>query len=167
MNFTIREASGSDAEKMLHYNNKVGGETDFLSFGADTFNISPEKEARFLDRLKNSKKNLMLIALDGDDIVANASIEGNRIERYSHRAEISITVLKDYWGKGIGSELMSRLISFSKDAGYKSIYLDVRADNERAISLYEKFGFKSIGYYSKYFKINDKFYDAQLMTLTF
>ena len=121
MDFLIREASAADAEEMLHYNNIVGGETDFLSFGADTFNISPEKEARFLERFKNSKKDLMLVALDGDKIVANASVEGDRRARYSHRSELSITVLKEYWGKGIGSALMERIISFSRDAGYKSI----------------------------------------------
>ena len=165
MDFVIREASGKDAEKMLHYNNIVGGETDFLSFGTDTFNISAEKEARFLERFNNSKKNLMLVAVDGDKIVANASVEGCRTKRYGHRAELSITVLRDYWGQGIGSLLMERLISFSKDIGYKSIYLDVRFDNERAINLYRKFGFIEIGIYKDYFNINQSFYDAKLMVL--
>ena len=167
MDFLIREVSGTDAAKMLHYNNIVGGETDFLSFGADTFNISPEKEACFLERFRNSKKDLMLVALDGDKIVANASVEGNRTKRYAHRAELSITVLRDYWGKGIGSELMDKLISFSKAKGYKSIYLDVRGDNERAISLYKKFGFEKIGVYNDYFNINGKYYPAILMVLHF
>ncbi len=165
MDFLIREATTADAEKMLHYNNIVGGETDFLSFGADMFNISVEKEARFLERFKNSKKDLMLVALDGDKIVANASVEGNRTKRYAHRAELSITVLCDYWGKGIGSALMDGLISFSKEADYKSICLDVRSDNERAISLYKKFGFEEIGVYKDYFNINEKYYPAILMVL--
>ena len=167
MDFIIREATGADAEKMLHYNNIVGGETDFLSFGSDTFNISAEKEARFLERFKNSKKDLMLVALDGDKIVANASVEGNRTKRYAHRAELSITVLQEYWGKGIGSALMDRLISFSKSTGYKSLYLDVRGDNGRAISLYKKFGFEKIGVYDDYFNINGKYYPAILMVLHF
>ena len=167
MDFIIREATGADAEKMLHYNNIVGGETDFLSFGADTFNISVEKEARFLERFKNSKKDLMLVALDADKIVANASIEGNRTKRYAHRAELSITVLRDYWGNGIGSSLMEKLISFSKEIGYKSVYLDVRGDNERAISIYKKFGFEKIGVYNDYFNINGEFYPAILMVLHF
>jgi len=165
VDFLIREASAADAEEMLHYNNIVGGETDFLSFGADTFNISPEKEARFLERFKNSKKDLMLVALDGNKIVANASVEGDRRVRYSHRSELSITVLKEYWGKGIGSALMERIISFSRDAGYKSIFLDVRADNERAVALYSKFGFREIGQYKDYFNINGNFFDAKLMVL--
>lgn len=165
MNFEIKEASGADARAMIDYNVKVGGETDFLSFGASTFNISVEREARFLERFKNSKNDLMLVASDGEKIIANASIERNKTERYSHRAELSITVLRDYWGKGVGSELMKRLIDFSKSSGIKSIYLDVCSDNTRAISLYERFGFVAIGKYEDYFKINGKFYDANLMVL--
>lgn len=165
MDFLIREASGADAKKMLYYNNIVGFETDFLSFDGSTFNISEEKEARFLERFKNSKKNLMLIALDGEKIVANASVEANRTERYNHRAELSITVLREYWGQGIGTALMENLIDFSKEAGYKSIYLDVRSDNERAIYLYKKFGFKRLGVYHNYFFIKGKYYDADLMVL--
>ena len=165
MEVVIREVSGADAEKMLHYNNMVGGETDFLSFGADTFNISAEREARFLERFSKSEKDHMLIALVGEEIVANASIEGERAKRYSHRAELSITVLKKYWGHGIGSSLIERLIAFSKKIGYNSIYLDVRADNERAINLYRKFEFEEIGVYKRYFNIDGKMYDAKLMVL--
>ena len=165
MDIIIREAAGTDAEEMLHYNYIVGGETDFLSFGRNTFNISAEKEARFLERFKNSKKDLMLVALDGERIVANASIERNKTERYSHRAELSITVLREYWGKGIGTRLLRELLAFSENSGIESVYLDVRADNDRAIALYRKFGFKDIGNYERYFKINGEYYDAKLMVL--
>ena len=165
MKIEIREACGSDAEEMISYNKRVGSETDFLSFGENTFNIGIEKESRFLERFKKSGKDLMLVALDGEKIVANASIEGNKIARYSHTAELSITVLRDYWGQGIGTALMERMLSFSASNGYRSIHLEVRADNERAIALYLKFGFKEIGVYNDYFNVNGKFYDAKLMIL--
>ena len=117
MNIIYREVEASDAAELLKYNSKVGGETDYLSFGADSFNISAESEARFINRFKSSAKNLMLVALDGDRIIANASVERNRIPRYSHRAELSITVLREYWGRGIGTAMMQRLIEFSRDSG--------------------------------------------------
>ena len=165
MGIEIREACGADAEKMITYNKKVGSETDFLSFDGTTFDISEKKEAGFLERFRGARRDLMLIALDGERIVACASIEGERKVRYSHRAELSVTVLKEYWGKGIGSMLLEGLIKFSKQASYRSIYLDVRADNERAISLYRKFGFEKLGVYKDYFMINGIYYDAEIMTL--
>ena len=165
MNIIYREVEASDAVELLKYNSKVGGETDYLSFGADSFNISAESEARFINRFKSSAKNLMLVALDGDRIIANASVERNHIPRYSHRAELSITVLREYWGRGIGTAMMQRLIDFSRDSGAEIIYLDVRADNERAKALYRKFGFESVGIFKNYFKIKNDRFDAEIMTL--
>ena len=56
----------------------------------------------------------MLIATDGGRIIANASLEANRVQRYSHVSELSITVLREYWGRGVGSYLMKIMIDFAK-----------------------------------------------------
>ncbi len=165
MSITYREAVANDARALLEYTRVVGGETDNLSFGKDTFNISEEREAKFIDRFYKSKKDIMLVACDGERIVANASLERKRVERYSHRAELSITVLSKYWGRGIGSELMKMLIEFAKESGIEIIYLDVRADNERAKGLYRKFGFELIGTFKGYFKINGSYFDGEFMQL--
>ncbi len=165
MDLSIREAEISDAEALSEYLIKVGGETDNLSFGRDTFRMSIKKEERFINKFKSSPQSLMLLALDGEMIIANASVEQSRVERYAHRAELSITVLRDYWGQGVGSALMRKLIEASKAVGLDSLFLDVRSDNTRAVALYEKFGFKKIGTYENYFKIDGKYYSADLMNL--
>ena len=95
--------------------------------------------------------------------ICDGIIEREKVKRYSHRAELSITVLKEYWGQGIGSRLMETMIEFSKNSGIHSISLVARADNERAISLYKKFGFDSVGIYKDYFKINEEYFDAIFM----
>ena len=107
----------------------------------------------------------MLVALDGERIVANASLEANRVARFSHRSELSITVLKEYWGKGIGSRLMEMMIDFAKENNIELIYLEARADNERAIRLYEKFGFVKKGEIDKFFKIGGEYFGGVIMTL--
>ncbi len=165
MSIIYRKASALDASALLLHISTVGGETDNLSFGADTFNISPEREAKFIDRFARSCDDVMFVALDGEKVVGNAIVERNKVKRYNHRAEISITVLKDYWGQGIGSELMRMMINFAKSVKIESLYLEVRGDNERAISLYKKFEFEKIGEYKGYFKINNSYYDAHFMVL--
>ncbi len=165
MNIIYREAEASDASAMLLHLASVGTETDNLSYGADTFKISTDKESRFIERFKNNKNDIMLIALDGETIVGNAILERNKVLRYSHRAELSITVLRDFWGRGIGKKLMSMLLDFAKEHDIEIIYLEVRSDNVRAISLYTSFGFEKIGTYRNFFKINGKYFDADLMNL--
>ena len=165
MEIIYREAVANDAEGLLWHIQTVGGETDNLSFGKDTFSISIEREARFIDRFYKNKNDIMLVALDGDKVVGNAVVERNKVLRYNHRAEISITVLKEYWGRGIGSSLINIMIDFAKKTGIEILYLEVRADNLRAISLYERFGFEKIGKYNRFFKIGNIYYDAYIMTL--
>ena len=107
----------------------------------------------------------MLIALDGELVVGNGVIERERILRYSHRATLSLTVLSEYSGQGIGSSLMKELLDFSRQSGLRTVSLEVRADNVRAISLYRKFGFDLIGTYKDYFCIDGKYYDALIMQI--
>lgn len=157
-------ARAADAEALLKHIKAVGRETDFLSFDENSFEITPEREAKFIERFYNNKNELMLVACDGDKIVGNGILEAERIPRYSHRKELSVTVLREYWGQGIGSELMRRLLDFAKQSA-AVVSLVVRSDNERAISLYRKFGFREVGKFEKYFKIKDSFYDALIMQI--
>ena len=165
MEIIYREACAADGKALLLHQSRVGDETDNLSFDGNTFKISPEKEAKFIERFSRNERDVMLVALDGDVIVGNGIIETERAKRYSHRATLSITVLRDYWGLGIGSRLMKMMIDFSKAQGIAVVSLEVRADNDRAVALYKKIGFETIGLYKKFFKINGEYHDAYLMQL--
>lgn len=58
---------------------------------------------------------------------------------------ISLYVLPQYWSTKQGYELTKFSIEQLKKQFYKSCYLWVIKDNERAVSFYKKFGFKSTG----------------------
>jgi putative acetyltransferase len=47
-------------------------------------------------------------------------------------------------GRGIGWQLMEKSINSAKEYGYKQLYIESLPELSRAISLYEKAGFKSI-----------------------
>jgi putative acetyltransferase len=53
-------------------------------------------------------------------------------------------LLSSYRGKGIGRELMERTFESAKHLGYSQLYLESLPELGRAISLYEKAGFKNI-----------------------
>lgn len=55
--------------------------------------------------------------------------------------ELSIAVLPDYTGKGIGTALMQKLLADLKTL-YPAVMLNVRADNP-ALRLYQRLGFQS------------------------
>lgn len=57
---------------------------------------------------------------------------------------LSVCTSPDCCGRGIGSRLMEEFRKQSEDLGYKTIRLSVHLDNEPAIALYTKCGWKEI-----------------------
>ncbi len=53
----------------------------------------------------------------------------------------SVSVLKEWAGKGIAARLISQCIEHAKASGMRQISLEVAEDNMPAIKLYEKYGF--------------------------
>ena len=107
----------------------------------------------------------LLLGFMGDELAAIASLEGKARERAAHRANLAITVRQKYWHRGIGTEMMKKLIEHAKAANIAVIETHVRADNASALSLYEKIGFERIGTYRRFFRIGDTDYDAELLNL--
>ena len=65
---------------------------------------------------------------------------------------LTIAVRPVYWGKGIGSALLSALLSAARDRGCAEVFLEVRADNPRAHGLYLRRGFKELGVRRGYYQ---------------
>lgn len=63
----------------------------------------------------------------------------------------TIAVVPEHRGKGLGALLMGALLEEAEVRGLGSIFLEVRADNEVAVGLYERLGFEAldrrVGYY--------------------
>ena len=160
-----RIATIADAEGLLLHLKTVGSETDNLTFGKEGFQISAEREARFINRFIKNEDEIMLVAMDGERVVGNGVIERERIPRLAHRARLTLTVLRNYWGQGIGTRLMDMMLDFCRKSGAELVFLECRADNERAIRLYKKFGFEISGELRRYFKIAGEFSSAYIMEL--
>ncbi len=165
MKITYRTTVSSDAVKLLEYLKTVGGETDNLTFGASGIPFSVEQETALLERVAQSPHSRFFLALDGGKIVGNGCVDGSGNPRFLHRRNLAITVLRDYWGRGIGTGLMERMLAFARQSGAELVSLEVRADNERAKALYRKFGFVTFGTFPRYFKINGQYFDVDCMTL--
>ena len=82
-----------------------------------------------------------------------------------HRGDFAISVVKEYWNKGIGSQLLNNIIAFAKENNFEIIDLQVRSDNKRVIHLYEKYEFKKIGEHPAFFKIDDENISFYIMCL--
>lgn len=164
--FEIRLDQKEDAKEMLEYLKKVGGETDFLLFGNEGIPLSLKEEETLLERMNQSPYAKMYIVKDKDLIIGNASIHTSTKPRIQHKAELAISVLKSYWGKGVSKLLMDKIIEYAKTSGFiEMILLEVATTNTRAIKFYESYGFKSYGVARNAVKMDQGYLDWELMRL--
>jgi ribosomal-protein-alanine N-acetyltransferase len=55
-------------------------------------------------------------------------------------------------GRGVGALLLTALLDEAVVRGCDEVFLDVRADNDRARRLYERFGFTPVGIRKRYYQ---------------
>jgi RimJ/RimL family protein N-acetyltransferase len=142
---TIEQVTERDAFAMLAYVEAIAGETDFLTFGHGEFGMTVEQESTFLESLADSSNGLMLKAVSDGEIVGNAMLSRSPRPRLRHVADLGLSVRRHAWGKGIGFALCKTIFTEAKRIGVTRIALRVRADNARAIELYERLGFSHEG----------------------
>ena len=162
----IRKATASDAENILEYCKAVGSESDNLTFGAEGVAITVDGERAYLESILHSDRQLYLVAVNDGEIVGTAVFTSFAKPRLAHRGEIGLSVKKTMWGNHIGTRFMEEIITFAKNtAKTEIISLEVRSDNKRAIALYKKFGFETVGTFPGFMKINGNDVSCDIMRL--
>ncbi len=100
---------------------------------------------------------ICLAASAGDELLGYVIC--SRYDQVWHLMNIAIS--PDHRGTGVAGRLMRRLI---EEAGGKLPFtLEVRVSNQRAIAMYEHFGFRSAGVRPRYYHDNGE--DALIMWL--
>ena len=142
----VRNAGASDARALRETMRRTHSETDYLLSYPDEQGTDEEREARLLGETERSCNEVELVAIIDGRIVGSAGVSAVRSRRkVAHRARFGISILKEYWGMGIGRVLMDASIDCARQAGYTQLELDVVADNEGAMSLYRRAGFEEYG----------------------
>lgn len=115
-------------------------------------NLVDELENSFNYVLKDIKSDLLnnpfshyILYFDNNKIVGylNYYLMYDRIEI------ANFNVLEEYQNKGIGTKLIKFLIDNYRNV--ENITLEVKSDNNKAIHLYEKMGFKKVAIREKYY----------------
>ena len=142
----LRNGDFPDGSAVYEVFNLTHAETDYLLSYADENSLDPEQEAKFLAEKTKSPNGIEILALVDGKVVGLAGIEPVGAKyKVRHRADFGISVLKDYWGLGLGRALAKACIRCAKDAGYVQLELNAVTENERALALYRDLGFVEYG----------------------
>lgn len=111
----------------------------------------------FWSELAQPESRHYLVADRDDVIVGYAGLARQDSEAYVQ----TIGVAPAHWGAGLGSALLAALVNEAESHGAETILLEVRADNDRAMRLYERFGFTGVGLRKGYYQPSGA--DARVM----
>ncbi|QRG70672.1 GNAT family N-acetyltransferase [Brevibacillus choshinensis] len=145
LDYTIRSAVEKDAEELSALRLVIDGETENLDREKGEAFIDPAGFAKLISEDTENPRNLFLVAVANDRIVGFSRCEGNQLRRSSHKVEFGVCVLKEFWGYGIGKQLLQQSISWADENGIRKMTLHVLETNEPAIALYQKLGFEIEG----------------------
>ncbi|HEU4932276.1 MAG TPA: GNAT family N-acetyltransferase [Pyrinomonadaceae bacterium] len=114
---------------------------------------------------ENTDSDYYLVGIIEGHIVGMVSIDTypNRPRR-RHAGAIGISVHADWQGKGLGKELMRAIVDLADNwLNLTRLELEVYADNEPAIHLYERFGFEIEGRLRQHALRDGEFVDSIVM----
>ena len=162
----LRSLGVQDAEETIRVCRKTAGETLNLIRYEDEWTITPEQERAHIRSMENNPKALMLGAYLRGEMVGVASFAPPAsVDRARHRANLGVTILKSCWGRGIGKAMMQALIEQAKTTAIEQLELEVVGANERAIRLYEQFGFEVFARHPRKLKYRDGTYADMLLMM--
>ncbi|MGN0537458.1 MAG: C-GCAxxG-C-C family (seleno)protein [Acutalibacteraceae bacterium] len=115
--------------------------------GVSTFNTKcpsyEEWDNEYID-------NCRFVYIDGEKVVGWVAISPTSSSCvYKGCVEMSIYIDNDYQGRGIGTELVDRLLCEAKKQGYRSILSTVISIDSASVELHKKCGFREVGYREK------------------
>lgn len=160
---TIRYPRFEDYKGLHHYVNSLVKEKAHISLQKP---IDRKKEMEWLlQRLRGIERGeevVLVVEVDGK--VAGCGNVKKGEGALNHVGELGIGLARELRGRGLGQKFLNILLEEArKRLKIKIVKLSVFSNNEVAIHIYKKFGFKEVGRIKKGVKYYDRYVDDIIM----
>lgn len=162
----VRRATERDLEEFAKIVQSVADEGRYIFTEKVT-----EDRKRSMGKLFKDKGCLAIVAEAGTGkrrrILGSLTLTRyGDVEKAKHVRVLGMLVVKGHRGLGIGTKLMARALEWAKaQKEVEKIILGVFSNNQRALHLYEKFGFKVEGVKKRQYYVAGKHEDEIEMAL--
>ena len=143
----LRNPTENDIGDTLDFLYKSATESNFVYRSPeDCVKYTREREKQLFENINASTNNVMLVCIVEEKFVGTCQLVVKEKKKTRHRANIAIALLRDYWGLGIGSQMVDVMIHTAKQMEYVTqIEVKLIEGNCRGRAMYEKKGFRIIG----------------------
>jgi RimJ/RimL family protein N-acetyltransferase len=164
-NLIIRKAVEHDAEQIVQHTKNVLEENPLvMGTSLEEFNDSVEDEKKWIQ--SHNENGLLLVAEKDELIIGMLNFRLSSHKKFSHNGFFGMSVQEQFTGMGIGTLLLNEMLHWAEaDRRVEKIYLEVFANNKRALHLYTKLGFIEEGRKKNHVKNGtDDYVDELLMS---
>lgn len=163
--FSIRSAEPADAARILEMVKAVMAEGIYTLSEPDELDQTVVQEADWIQKHIDHPSKVVLVAEVEGRLVGMLNFANGHRRRIAHHGEFGLSLDPEWREQGLGAAMIKALIDWAtENPTIEKIDLRVHATNQRAIALYEKFGFIHEGLQKKDLKLGPNHYvDTVLM----
>lgn len=165
-NYVLREQSIDDAEDFFKYYCSNPAVTRYILATVAPSLKEAVSEIEYCRNLFYHKRGIYwsLCRRENNQLIGAV---GLYINNHHHRAEICYDLAEDYWGKGIMSQAVSKVLDFAfTKIDLNRIEAVTMLENEASMGLLRKVGFVHEGMLHNYRYFKNKSYDVQMFATT-
>lgn len=157
----FRSLCPEDAQQFLKFRERVPHDSTHTMQYVGMKLPTVEETAKRLEAQQNDKTTLNIGAFDDDKVVGylNFRLPWDEHPWVRHLGQFGMMLLKEYWGNGIGSQLLELQNIHARSVNVNRIEAMVRTQNDRGIQLYLRHGYKIEGTRKNAAKIDGAFHD--------
>lgn len=163
LTYVIRPATQSDLGGLVGVMRSVSEETEYLVAETVVDMLDHEK---VVFRNNDLESRVFFVATVDEDVVGWVHLESPNFEKLSHTAELTMGVIDEHRGHGIGSNLMERGLQWAESNGYEKVYQSIPAINQDAIRFLEAHRWETEAIRRAHFKIDEEYVAEQMMAVS-
>jgi ribosomal protein S18 acetylase RimI-like enzyme len=160
ISFTIRQAREEDLTGLVGAIRQAIGGGEYVR--AETVADVIDNEGVIL-RHNEIESRIFFVACVEGEVVGWVHLKHIELEKLRHTAQLTLGVLSEYRGNGIGSHLLERGLTWAQQQGFEKIENALPATNEMAIEFLKSRDFEVDAVRQDHYKLNGKYVDEVMM----
>jgi ribosomal protein S18 acetylase RimI-like enzyme len=158
--FTVRPARQEDLSGIVGAIRQVAREGSYIEAESVAQEVDHDQA---LLRHNELESRMFFVACVGGDVVGWVHLSIPELDKLDHAARLTVGVLEEYRGEGVGSQLLARATAWAADRGVERLYNNVPAANERAIAFLEGHGWEVEAVREDHYRMNGDYVDEVMM----
>lgn len=160
--FHIRPARQADLSGILGVLRQVAEKRTYIVAETVAQELDHEQE---LLRRDDVESRVFFVATVNEEVVGWVHLQSPEIEKLAHTAELTMGVLEEYRGHGLGGRLLERGLEWASSQGYERVYQSIPSTNEAAIEFLEGHDWEVEAVREGHYKIDDEYVDEVMMAV--